>query len=136
MAVVLDLFSRRIVGMSMSDRLKTPLVLDALRQALCQRKGAEDVIHHSDRGSQYTSEAFGVFATSQGVRLSMSETGNCYDNAGAESFFHTLKTELGQHTRFRTREEARITIFEYVEVFYNRKRIHFTLGYLTPDAFE
>ena len=136
LAIVLDLFSRRIVGMAMSDRLKTPLVLDALRQALRQRKGRDDVIHHSDRGAQYTSDAFGVFATSQGVRLSMSETGNCYDNAVAESFFHTLKTELVHQTKFRTREEARIAIFEYVEVFYNRKRIHSTLGYVTPDAFE
>ena len=136
LAVVLDLFSRRVVGMAMSSRLYAEIVVKALSHALCHRKGRGEIIHHSDRGSQYTSQAFRQFALKKGVRLSMSETGSCFDNAVAESFFHTLKTECVYSQTFHSREEAQQAIFDYVEVFYNRKRRHSTLGYVPPVTFE
>lgn len=136
LAVILDLFSRSIVGMAMKERMTTELVTSALQQALIHRKPAAGLIHHSDRGSQYTSEAFRVFSKQHQITLSMSGAGNCYDNAAVESFFHTLKTEHVYFERYNTREQAKQSIFEYVEVFYNRRRRHSTLGYLSPSEFE
>jgi len=121
-AVILDLFSRRIVGLSQGDRLETSLVTSALKQALYHRELAGELMHHSDRGCQYTSKEFKELALRHGIRLSMSAKGHCYDNAVAESFSHTLKTEETDLNRYRTREEAKVAIFEYIEVFYNRKR--------------
>ena len=135
-ATVLDLFSRRIVGLAMSDRMTADLVVQALQQALIHRKPPADLIHHSDRGSQYTSSAFRNLLKKHAITASMSGTGNCYDNATQESFYHTLKTEHVYFECYKTREEAKQSIFEYVEVFYNRKRRHSTLGYVSPMIFE
>lgn len=135
-AVVLDLFSRRVVGLSMGDRLETELVTRALKQALYRRLINGELMHHSDRGCQYTSKEFRDLTLSHGIRLSMSAKGHCYDNAVAESFFHTMKTEHIYLTHYRTREEAKTSIFEYIEVFYNRLRLHSTLGYMSPLEFE
>ncbi|MBM3191908.1 MAG: IS3 family transposase [Chlamydiae bacterium] len=134
--VVLDLFSRKAVGLSMGASLETGLVVRALEQALCHRKFSGSLIHHSDKGCQYTSKEFLKFTQAHRIELSMSGKGNCYDNAVAESFFHTLKTEHTNHYKFKTREEAMTSIFEYVEVFYNRQRLHSSLGYLSPDEYE
>lgn len=136
MAVILDLFSRKVVGLSMGERINTRLVEHALKQAVLHRAPSDGVIHHSDRGSQYTSEAFKSMARRYGMKLSMSSIGNCYDNAVAESFFHTLKTEHIYLRKFQTREEAKRSVFEYIEVFYNRKRAHSFLGYSSPEEFE
>jgi len=135
-AVVLDLFSRKVIGLSMGDSLVAELVTKALKQALCRREVKEGLLHHSDRGSQYTSKEFIELANAQGIKLSMSGKGHCYDNAVAESFFHTLKTEHTNLCRYRIREEAKNSIFEYIEVFYNRQRLHSTIGYVTPAEFE
>lgn len=135
-ATVLDLFSRRIIGLSMSDRMTTELVASALQQALIHRKPPKDLIHHSDRGSQYTSLAFRKLLKDNNIIASMSGTGNCYDNATMESFYHTLKTEHVYFECYKTRHEAKQSIFEYVEVFYNRKRRHSTLDYFSPMMFE
>ncbi len=135
-AVVLDLFSRRVVGLGMGDRLETDLVLKAFNQALYNRAIGQDLMHHSDRGCQYTSKEFKELACRHGITLSMSAKGRCYDNAVAESFFHTLKTEEIHLCNYRMREEAKNSIFEYIEVFYNRKRLHSTLGYTSPVDFE
>lgn len=135
-ATVLDLFSRRIVGLAMSDRMTTDLVSKALQQALTHRQPPANLIHHSDRGSQYTSNDFQTLLKRHNIVASMSSVGNCYDNATQESFYHTLKTEHIYFEFYKTREEAMESIFEYVEVFYNRKRSHSTLGYLSPDMFE
>lgn len=133
---VMDLFSRKVIGLKMGDRLETDLVTGALNQALCHRSPKEGLMHHSDRGSQYTSSEFRDLAARHGIKLSMSAKGHCYDNAVAESFFHTLKTEEVYLKRYRTREEAMLNVFEYVEVFYNRERTHSTLGYMSPEAYE
>lgn len=135
-ATVLDLFSRRIVGLSMSDRMTTDLVTSALEQALLHRKPPADLIHHSDRGSQYTSISFRETLKKHNITASMSGTGNCYDNAAMESFYHTLKTEHIYFELYKTKQEAKQSIFEYVEVFYNRQRRHSTLGYCAPMMFE
>lgn len=135
-ATVLDLFSRRIVGLSMSDRMTTNLVTSALEQALLHRKPPTNLIHHSDRGSQYTSINFRETLKKYNITASMSGTGNCYDNAAMESFYHTLKTEHIYFELYKTRQEAKQSIFEYVEVFYNRRRRHSTLGYCAPMIFE
>lgn len=135
-AVVMDLFSRKIVGLSMGDKLQTELVTKALKQAILRRNIKGGLMHHSDKGCQYTSKEFKELTDRHGVKLSMSGTGNCYDNAVAESFFHTLKTEHTNFCNYRIREEAKNSIFDYVEVFYNRKRLHSTLGYLSPLDFE
>ena len=135
-AVVMDLFSRRIVGLSMGDRLETDLVMKALKQALYRREVSEGLLHHSDRGCQYTSKEFRELTNRHGIKLSMSAKGKCYDNAVVESFFHTLKTEDTHLSRYRIREEAEVGIFDYIETFYNRKRIHSTLGYKSPVDFE
>ena len=135
-AAVLDLFSRRVVGLSMSERMTTSLVSAALQQAITHRNPPQGLTHHSDRGCQYTSHDFQRFLKSQGIIPSMSGTGNCYDNAAMESFFHTLKTEHVFFETYATRKQAKQSIFEYVEVFYNRQRKHSTLGYLSPREFE
>jgi len=135
-ATVMDLFSRRIVGLSMSDRMKDDLVIGALQQALTHRQPHSGLVHHSDRGSQYTSQGFQALLAAHGITASMSGTGNCYDNAAMESFYHTLKTEHIYFEHYETREQAKQSIFEFVEVFYNRQRRHSTLGYVSPMVFE
>jgi len=135
LAVVLDAFSRRIVGWSMARSLHTQLVLDALEMALFQRR-PRGVIHHSDQGSQYTSIEFGKRCREEGVRPSMGSVGDAYDNAMAESFFATLECELLDRRCFKTQAEARIAVFEFIEGFYNPRRRHSSLGYLSPIAFE
>lgn len=132
----MDLFSRKIVGWSMGSTLHASLVVDALLMAIDQRGPAAGLIHHSDRGVQYASAEFRAVLDEHGFVASMSRTGNCYDNAAKESFFHTLKTELVHHERYLTRDQARASVFDYIEAFYNRRRIHSTLGYLSPEAFE
>ncbi len=136
LAVVLDLFSRRVVGWAMQPTLERKLVLAALEMALGQRHCTTTLVHHSDRGSQYASGDYRARLAAAGIRCSMSRRGDCFDNAPVESFFSTLKTELVNQQRFATRQEARRAIFEYVEVFYNRKRRHSALGYLSPVEFE
>lgn len=136
LAVILDLFSRKVVGMAMSDSLHSAVVIQALEQAIARRKPGKGLWHHSDRGCQYTSGPFQTLLKEQDIICSMSSTGNCFDNAAAESFFHTLKTEHVYFERYTTREEAKASIFEYVEVFYNNQRLHSTLGYKSPAEFE
>lgn len=136
LAVILDLFSRRIVGWAMDGRMKQQLVCTALQMALRQRQPATPLIHHSDRGSQYTSYAFQELLADNDITPSMSGRGNCYDNAPVESFFGTLKAELVNHAVYQTRQEAMTDIFFYIEGFYNRTRRHSALGFLSPDAFE
>ena len=136
LAVVMDLYSRRIVGWSMSRRINRHLVIDALKMAFDQRRPEGDLIHHSDRGSQYTSDDFRDALIKHNIQCSMSGRGNCYDNAVVESFFGLLKRERIHRTRYRTRDEARADIFDYIECFYNRKRRHGYLGNISPAAFE
>jgi transposase InsO family protein len=136
LAVVLDLFSRRVVGWSMQATLGRSLVLDALESALGHRCPEAGLIHHSDRGSQYASADFQQALEAAEITCSMSRRGDCYDNAVVESFFGTLKQELVNRHRFTTRESARQAVFEYVEVWYNRQRRHSSLGYISPVEFE
>ena len=136
LAVILDLFSRRIVGWAMNARMTQQLVIDALQMALRQRQPVGPLVHHSDRGSQYTGHAFQKLLTDNAITPSMSGRGNCYDNAPAESFFGTLKTELVHHAVYRTRQEAMTDIFFYIEGFYNRTRRHTALAFLSPAEFE
>ncbi|MDC0708749.1 IS3 family transposase [Stigmatella sp. ncwal1] len=136
LAVVLDLFSRMVVGWSMSEHIDTPLVLGALEMALEGRQPPKGLIHHSDRGSQYASAEYQQALASRGIQCSMSRKGNCWDNAVVESFFSSLKMELVYQTQFDTRHQARSALFEYIEVFYNRTRRHSTMGYMTPLEFE
>jgi putative transposase len=139
LAAVLDAFSRRVVGWALADHLRTELVLEALDLALAGRRPAAGLIHHSDRGCQYAAVAFGRRLRAAGLVPSMSRTANCWDNAVAESFFATLKRELvdrPDRPAWPTRAAARQALFEYVEVFYNRRRRHSTLGYLSPAAYE
>jgi putative transposase len=136
LAVVLDVFSRRVVGWSMADHLRTELVVGALEMAVWNRRPGEGLIHHSDHGCQYTSLAFGQRCQAVGIRCSMGSVGDCYDNAMAESFFATLECELLAGQAFRTHAQARTALFEYIEGFYNRQRRHSALGYLSPDAYE
>ena len=136
LAVVVDAFSRRVVGWSMANHMRTALVLDALNMALVQRRPTEAVIHHSDQGTQYTSIAFGTRCRAMNVRPSMGSVGDCYDNAMCESFFATLECELIERTTFRTQADARLAIFEFIEGWYNRHRRHSSLGYLSPQAYE
>jgi putative transposase len=135
LAVVLDAFSRRVVGWSMATHLRTEFVLDALDMALGQRR-PENVIHHSDQGSQYTSIAFGARCRQAGVRPSMGTVGDCYDNALCESFFATLECELLDRTRFRSHAEARRAVFAFIEGWYNPRRRHSAIGYLSPMDYE
>jgi putative transposase len=135
LAVVLDAFSRRIVGWAMTTDLRAQLVLDALNMALAQRR-PDSVIHHSDRGSQYTSLAFGARCREAGVRPSMGSVGDAYDNAMCESFFATLECELLNRRRFRSQAEARMAVFTFIEGWYNPRRRHSALGYRSPIDFE
>ncbi len=135
-AVIVDLFSRRVIGHATSSRLATELVTRALKHALGTRRPHPGLLHHSDRGSQYTSEAHLALLRDNGAYASMSRRGECHDNAVAESFFPTLKTELIHQCRFTTRAEATSEIFDYIESFYNPTRLHSTLGYLSPVQFE
>lgn len=142
LAVVIDLFSRRVVGHAFADHLRTPLVVDAMTQAMSRRRPAagswpkQSLLFHSDRGCQYASADFRALLERHGIEPSMSRTGNCYDNAVAESFFATLKRELVHRSAFADHAQARRAIFEYIEVFYNRQRRHSTLGYVSPEQFE
>ena len=136
LAVVMDLYSRRIVGWSMNRWINRHLVIDALRMALDARQPAGALIHHSDRGAQYTSDDFRDELDKHGIQCSMSGRGNCYDNAVVESFFGLLKRERVNRVRYRTRDEAKADVFDYIEVFYNRKRRHGYLGNISPAAFE
>ena len=135
LAVVLDAFSRRVVGWAMKTHLRTQLVLDALEMALWQRR-PQGVIHHSDQGTQYTSFAFGQRCRRAGVRPSMGSVGDCYDNALCESFFASLECELLDRNRFPTPTQARSALFDFIEGFYNPHRLHSSLGYHSPAEFE
>ena len=136
LAVVLDLYSRRIVGWAMSDRMTGDLTLAALRMALNQRQPAEGLMQHSDQGSQYTSAAYQAVLSAHGILVSMNGVGSWYDNAPVESFIGTLKTEWVHHQTYLTREQARTDVFHYIEGFYNPRRRHSALGYLSPEEFE
>ncbi len=135
-AVVLDLYSRRIVGWSMQASMTAQLVIDALMMAVWRRGRVDALLHHSDQGSQYTSDQFQRLLAAHGVTCSMSRSGNCWDNAAMESFFSSLKTERVTRKTYRTRDEARADVFDYIERFYNPRRRHSTLGYLSPVEFE
>jgi len=136
LAVILDLYSRKVVGWSMSSRLQRDLVLEALNMALGRRTPAPGLIHHSDRGSQYASHDFQKLLRDQGIECSMSGAGNCYDNAVAESFFALLKRERVNRQHYPTRAQARTDIFHYIEVFYNRQRRHSYASQMSPEQFE
>jgi putative transposase len=135
LAALLDLYSRAVVGWAMSTRMDRALVMDALSMAIARRGAAPEILH-SDRGSLYAVADYRALLVKHGIRQSMSRKANCWDNAPMESFFHTLKTELVIHCDYQTREEARSSLFEYMEVFYNRQRRHSTIHYETPLAFE
>jgi putative transposase len=136
LAVVMDLYSRRIVGWSMSRRINRHLVVNALNMALGRRQPEGDLIHHSDRGSQYLSDDFQALLKQHDITCSMSDKGSCYDNAVVESFFSTLKRERVKRRQYRTRDEARADIFDYIERFYNRERRHGYLGNISPVQYE
>jgi transposase InsO family protein len=136
LAVVIDLFSRAVVGWSMHSRITAGLVNIAMLMAIRNRKPAKGLVSHSDRGSQYASDSHRELLIDYGFEASMSRKGDCWDNAVAESFFHTLKTELVHHCDYETRDDARASIFEYIEVFYNRQRLHSANGYEAPLVFE
>ena len=136
LAGVLDLCSRRIVGWSMADHMRVTLASDALNMALARRRPGEGLLHHSDRGSQYASEDYMYLLESHNIQASMSGKGDCWDNAVMESFWATLKAELVNDAHYATHEQARASIFEYIEVFYNRNRLHSSLGYVSPETFE
>ena len=135
-AAVMQVKSRKIIGLAMSEKITQDLASAALMDAVGRHGRPEGLIHHSDRGRQYASYAYQDLLKRYGMRASMSRSGNCYDNAYLESFFGTLKTELVHGERYRTRLEARLSIFEYVEVFYNRQRRHSALGYRSPEQYE
>jgi transposase InsO family protein len=136
LAGVMDLFSRRIVGWSMDDTMTTDLVERAFSAAVLSRRPSSPLLHHSDRGVQYTSGRYRDLLERHGVTASMSRRGNCYDNAVVESFWGKLKAEMVHHEHFATKAHARAAVFEYIEMFYNRKRLHASLDYLSPEAFE
>ena len=136
LAVLLDLYSRRVIGWAMSGKPDQHLALEALQMALGSRRPHQGLIHHTDQGATYTSVAYQHRLAKYGIAASMSRKGNCYDNAVAESFFSTLKNDLVHERDYQTREEARAEIFEFIEVFYNRQRLHQTLGYVSPEQFE
>lgn len=136
LATVIDLFSRKVVGWSMSESLKSGVAIDALEMAISARNPAPGLIHHSDRGVQYACGDYQKVIRKAGMRPSMSRKGDCWDNSVAESFFSTMKKEMVYHVKFETRYEARTEIFEFIEVFYNRQRMHSYLGYMSPVEFE
>lgn len=136
LAVVIDLYSRRVVGWSMNKRMTKQLVIKALEMAIQNRKPSKGLIFHSDRGSQYASHDFQQTLWKYVIRSSMSRKGDCWDNAVAESFFSTIKTELIFHNRYQSRKQAKKDIFEYIEIFYNRIRLHSTLDYKSPEDYE
>lgn len=133
---ILDAFARRIVAWELSPRLTKDFVVATIIKAVMKRNPAPGLIFHSDRGSQYASNEVISLLDKKGIRQSMSSTGNCYDNATAESFFHTLKTELVYFEQYQSRKEAELSIFDYIETFYNRKRRHSSLDYMSPEQFE
>jgi transposase InsO family protein len=136
LAVVLDVCTRKIVGWSANERMDVSIILDALAKALAKRPGSTETIFHSDRGRQYVSGKLATVFKSNNLVSSMGSTGSCYDNAITESFFHTLKTELVYLTKFSSRDEAQMELFDYIEIFYNRQRRHSSIKYLSPAAFE
>ena len=136
LAVIIDLYSRAVIGWAMHKRMKTELVTNALKMALMRRKVRSPLLLHSDQGSQYAAADYRAMLAANGIECSMSRKGNCWDNAVAESFFHTLKTELVHHEDYRSRTEAKASIFEYIEVFYNRQRRHSHIGQMAPLVFE
>jgi len=136
LAVTLDLYSRRVVGWAMSDRMTSELTLKALRMAVQQREVGLALLHHSDQGSQYTSGEYQQMLKDWGIEVSMNGAGTWYDNAPMESFFGTLKSEWVYHRRYRTRDEARGDLFYYIEAFYNRQRLHSSIGYMSPANYE
>jgi putative transposase len=136
LAAVMDLGCRRIKGWSMSNRLTKELALNALKMAICNNPGTTGIIHHSDRGSQYASFDYQKLLADNGMIPSMSRKGNCWDNAPMESFFHTLKTEWVYGLKYNTRQEAKVSLFRYIEIFYNRQRRHSALQYMNPCQYE
>jgi putative transposase len=136
LAAVIDLCSRKVVGWATADHLRAELPVEALRMALTHRRPTGELLHHSDRGVQYASDAYQSLLAAHGIEPSMSRPGNCWDNAVVESFFSTLKRELIHHEAYASHAEARRSLFEYIEVFYNRRRRHSTLGYRSPAEFE
>ena len=135
-AVVLDLFSRRVVGWSMNEQMKAQLVTDALMMALWRRGKPQELMHHSDQGSQYTSEQFQRLLSEQGITCSMSRAGEVWDNSAMESFFSSMKTERISKKNYQSREQAKADVFDYIERFYNPYRRHSTIGYMSPAEFE
>jgi putative transposase len=136
LAVVMDIYSRKIIGSSLGNNLSAELVIRAITMALVNRTPGKEIIFHSDRGSQYTSASVRNILSLYGFKQSMSSTGNCYDNAITETFFHTIKTELIFWNKYQSREEAKNSIFQYIEIFYNRQRLHSSLNYSSPVEFE
>ncbi len=136
LAAVMDLFNRQIIGWATSSRMTRQLAINALQMALDHQRPLQGLVHHSDRGSQYASADYRKVLSNHGIVCSMSRKGNCYDNAVAESFFRSLKTEWVNHHRYLSREDATSSIFYYIEIFYNRKRRHSTLGYSTPQEYS
>ena len=136
LATIMDLYSRRIIGWSLRERLTKELVIAALDMALSKRNIYNDLLIHSDRGSQYASELYQLHLLKNGILCSMSGKGNCWDNAVMESFYRTLKVELIYQHKYETRRQAQSDIFEYIEIFYNRERLHSSLGYYTPEEYE
>jgi putative transposase len=136
LAAVVDLYSRYVPGWDMSERMTSDLTRRALNMAIQRRPPTPGLIHHSDQGSQYTADAYQALLQERGIRVSMNETGGWYDNAPMKSFFATLKSELVNHRHYATRAEARADVFYYIEAFYNRRRRHSSLGYLSPEAYE
>ena len=136
LAAVVDLCSRKVVGWATADHLRAELPAEALRMALAHRRPTGELLHHSDRGVQYASDAYRALLAEHGIEPSMSRKGNCWDNAVVESFFSTLKRELVHHQAYASHDEARRSFFEHIEVFYNRKRRHSTIGYRSPAEFE
>jgi transposase InsO family protein len=135
LAVLIDLYNRKVVGWATSSRMTRQLALDALQMALDRHSPEKGLVHHTDRGSQYASGDYQKVLSDRRIVCSMSRKGNCYDNAVAESFFGLLKTEWANHCRYRSRSEAIRSLFYYIEIFYNRKRRHASLGYKTPHEY-
>lgn len=136
LAAIIDVFSRKVVGWSIQDRLTLPLALQALDMAVSRQKPGPGLVHHSDRGCQYAAHEYRAELRRHGIICSMSRRGQCWDNALAESFFHSLKTEHVYHERFVTKTEAKSSVFEWIEVFYNRQRIHSAIGFTSPECYE